>query len=145
MVHVKQPLELLRIRSDPGIFLSRDLIKANKCIFTITTTLIYVCNTLSFCFSPLSRAVEANRSNIVKALQSYKGSPEEPKAAAGKFGPSGATVAEKHRRGGMIGMVPDGILGAFRSKPGVDELVIGSKRGLLRIAVQEGATVYAAW
>lgn len=98
--------------------------------------------------SLLSRAVEANRSNIVKALQSYK-NPEAPEAAAatGKSArpAAAAVVAEKHRRGGMIGMVPDGILGAFRSKPGVDELVIGSKRGLLRIAVQEGATVYAAW
>ena len=42
-------------------------------------------------------------------------------------------------------MVPDGILGAFRSKPGVDELAIGRKRGLLRIAMEEGATVYATW
>lgn len=49
------------------------------------------------------------------------------------------------RRDGMLGMVPDGILGAFRSRPGFDELIIGKKRGLLRIASEEGATVYAAW
>ena len=42
-------------------------------------------------------------------------------------------------------MVPDGILGAFRSRPGVDELVIGRKRGLMRIAKEEGATVFACW
>eukprot|EP00927_Polykrikos_kofoidii_P063707 TRINITY_DN5856_c0_g1_i1.p1 TRINITY_DN5856_c0_g1~~TRINITY_DN5856_c0_g1_i1.p1 ORF type:complete len:383 (+),score=35.37 TRINITY_DN5856_c0_g1_i1:76-1224(+) len=50
-----------------------------------------------------------------------------------------------NRRGGMLGMVPDGIQGAFRSKPGHDELVIGRKRGLMRICLEEGATVYAAW
>jgi len=49
------------------------------------------------------------------------------------------------RRGGMLGMVPDGILGAFRSRHGVDELVIGKKRGLMRICAEEGATIYTGW
>jgi hypothetical protein len=48
-------------------------------------------------------------------------------------------------RGGMLGMVPDGILGAFRSRPGVDELIIGKKRGLMRICLEEGTTVFATW
>ena len=51
--------------------------------------------------------------------------------------PAGAEVATEERRGGMLGMVPDGLMGAFRCKPGVDELVIGKKRGLMRIAVEE--------
>lgn len=49
------------------------------------------------------------------------------------------------RRGGMMGMVPDGIAGAFRSSAGVDELLIGKKRGLMRICLEEGANVYACW
>lgn len=49
------------------------------------------------------------------------------------------------RTGGMIGMVPDGILGAFRSQVGIDELIIGKKRGLMRICAEEGATVMVAW
>jgi len=49
------------------------------------------------------------------------------------------------RTGGMLGMVPDGILGAFRSRHGVDELVIGKKRGLMRICAEEGAMIYVAW
>lgn len=49
------------------------------------------------------------------------------------------------RQGGMIGMVPDGILGAFRTRPGYDELLIGKRRGLMRICAEEGATVGAAW
>jgi len=52
---------------------------------------------------------------------------------------------QEQRRGGMLGMVPDGILGAFRSTPGIDELLIGNKRGLMRICLEEGATVHAAW
>lgn len=48
-------------------------------------------------------------------------------------------------RGGTVGMVPDGILGAFRTRPGHDELVLGKKRGLMRIATEEGATVLGAW
>jgi hypothetical protein len=56
-----------------------------------------------------------------------------------------AGLSDRQRVGGMIGMVPDGILGAFRGRAGVDELVIGKKRGLMRIAAEEGATVWAAW
>lgn len=52
-----------------------------------------------------------------------------------------STLAEGSRRGGMLGMVPDGIAGAFRSTPGVDELIIGRKRGLMRICLEEGAAV----
>ena len=49
------------------------------------------------------------------------------------------------RRGGVLGIPPDGILGAFRSKPGVDELVIGKRRGLMRLCLEEGAQVHAAF
>eukprot|EP00929_Paragymnodinium_shiwhaense_P008766 TRINITY_DN112737_c0_g1_i1.p1 TRINITY_DN112737_c0_g1~~TRINITY_DN112737_c0_g1_i1.p1 ORF type:complete len:381 (-),score=45.71 TRINITY_DN112737_c0_g1_i1:102-1244(-) len=69
--------------------------------------------------------VGAERASIKRALQ-------EP-------------LDEAQRRGGLMGMVPDGILGAFRSKPGVDELMIGSKRGLIRICMEEGATIYGSW
>jgi hypothetical protein len=55
------------------------------------------------------------------------------------------TDVGERRRGGMIGMVPDGIHGAFHSTPGVDELLIGSKRGLMRICLEEGAAVWACW
>lgn len=41
--------------------------------------------------------------------------------------------------------MPDGILGAFRCKPGVDELLIGKKRGLMRICAEEGCSVQAVW
>eukprot|EP00928_Gymnodinium_smaydae_P016468 TRINITY_DN16181_c0_g6_i1.p1 TRINITY_DN16181_c0_g6~~TRINITY_DN16181_c0_g6_i1.p1 ORF type:complete len:418 (-),score=68.82 TRINITY_DN16181_c0_g6_i1:71-1249(-) len=73
--------------------------------------------------------VDANRGSISKALS------KKPTAGA-----EGAA-----RQGGMLGMVPDGILGAFRSRPNVDELLIGKKRGLMRIACEQGATVYAGW
>jgi len=49
------------------------------------------------------------------------------------------------RRGGVLGIPPDGILGAFRSRPGVDELVIGKRRGLMRLCLEEGAQVHAAF
>ncbi len=49
------------------------------------------------------------------------------------------------RRGGVLGIPPDGILGAFRSRPGVDELVIGKRRGLMRLCLAEGAQVHAAF
>jgi len=75
--------------------------------------------------APLIWLVSAERSSIVAALR------ERRDAAS--------------RRGGMIGMVPDGILGAFRGRVGVDELLIGKKRGLLRICTEEGATVFTAW
>lgn len=49
------------------------------------------------------------------------------------------------RRGGTIGIVPDGITGIFHSSPGVDSLHLGSKRGLMRIACEEGAWLAAGW
>ena len=52
---------------------------------------------------------------------------------------------EKRKFGGVLGIVPDGILGAFRCKGGVDELAIGPRRGLMRLCMEEGATVLAAW
>lgn len=52
---------------------------------------------------------------------------------------------DKRKYGGMLGIVPDGILGAFRCKGGVDELAIGPRRGLMRLCMEEGATVLAAW
>lgn len=52
---------------------------------------------------------------------------------------------ETRKYGGMLGIVPDGILGAFRCKGGVDELAIGPRRGLMRLCIEEGATVMAAW
>jgi len=51
----------------------------------------------------------------------------------------------KRKYGGMLGIVPDGILGAFRCRGGVDELAIGPRRGLMRLCMEEGATVLAAW
>jgi len=121
---------------------------------------------------PVIWSVAANRKNIKKALQvpdaitessspsassSFPGSGAQKKVSnpLGLFKhgdlddpPRGDAVPAAacngaSRAGGMIGMVPDGILGAFRSKAGVDELAIGKKRGLLRIAAEEGATVYA--
>ena len=68
-------------------------------------------------------AVNADRTNIKRVLK--------------QRGPG--------RTGGMIGMVPDGILGAFRCQMGVDELIIGKRRGLMRISAEEGATVGVAW
>mmetsp|Transcript_60781 Transcript_60781/g.172845 ORF Transcript_60781/g.172845 Transcript_60781/m.172845 type:complete len:384 (+) Transcript_60781:90-1241(+) len=49
------------------------------------------------------------------------------------------------RRGGMVGVVPDGIAGIFRSKPGSELLYIGKKRGLMRICLEEGAIIAAGW
>jgi hypothetical protein len=103
--------------------------------------------------------VDASRKNIKASLQvpewlleDIKNLPEttttttaasskKSKAPAAKAA-AGASAGERRRVGGMIGMVPDGILGAFRSKAEVDELVIGKKRGLLRIGMEEGATLY---
>jgi len=56
-----------------------------------------------------------------------------------------AVTGETRRYGGMLGIVPDGILGAFRCRGGVDELAIGPRRGLMRLCIEEGATVLAAW
>ena len=52
--------------------------------------------------APLIWLVNAERSSIVRALRERGGE------------------AASQRRGGMIGMVPDGILGAFRTRRGVD-------------------------
>lgn len=85
--------------------------------------------------------VTADRKSIVGALRQRN--VEEPTEDAKKVAKEPA--GDAWRRGGMIGMVPDGILGAFRGREGVDELLIGKKRGLLRICCEEGATVYPAW
>jgi len=74
---------------------------------------------------PFVWLVDADRKSIKRALQER--------------------VPGNLQRGGMLGMVPDGILGAFRSTPGVDELAIGKKRGLMRICLEEGTTIYAGW
>eukprot|EP00957_Ditylum_brightwellii_P096916 7381133-Ditylum_brightwellii.AAC.1 len=76
-------------------------------------------------------AVDADRKTLKDVLQQKvnNGKLEDP-----KWG-----------RGGMLGVVPDGILGAFRCKPGVDELVIGKRRGLMRICAEEGVNVLAGW
>ena len=73
--------------------------------------------------------VSAGKRSIVKALRE-------------RCAPSSQGGA---RRGGVLGIPPDGILGAFRSKPGVDELVIGKRRGLMRLCLAEGAQVHAAF
>lgn len=49
------------------------------------------------------------------------------------------------RRGGVVGIVPDGIQGIFHSTPGEDVLHLGPKRGLLRIACEEGALLAGGW
>eukprot|EP00931_Biecheleriopsis_adriatica_P011755 TRINITY_DN112830_c0_g1_i1.p1 TRINITY_DN112830_c0_g1~~TRINITY_DN112830_c0_g1_i1.p1 ORF type:complete len:387 (-),score=65.02 TRINITY_DN112830_c0_g1_i1:154-1314(-) len=49
------------------------------------------------------------------------------------------------RRGGMVGIVPDGIAGIFKSKPGSEGLFIGKKRGLMRICLEEGALIAGGW
>ena len=76
--------------------------------------------------APLVWLIVSDRPSIVKALRE-RGRKSES------------------RSGGMVGMVPDGILGAFRTQPGVDSLLIGRKRGLMRICTEEGATCCAAW
>jgi len=48
-------------------------------------------------------------------------------------------------RGGVVGVVPDGIAGIFHSSPGRDVLHLGGKRGLMRIAMEEGALLAAGW
>lgn len=48
-------------------------------------------------------------------------------------------------RGGVVGIVPDGIAGIFHSKPGTDVLHLGKKRGLMRIGLEEGVSFFAAW
>jgi len=44
-----------------------------------------------------------------------------------------------------VGVVPDGIAGIFKSKPGTEVLYIGSKRGLMRICLEEGALILGGW
>lgn len=75
---------------------------------------------------PLVWAVDANRKSIKTALR------EQEASSAG--GNEGVRT--------MMGMVPDGILGAFSGKAGIDELAIGRKRGLLRIGMEDGVTLY---
>mmetsp|Transcript_47897 Transcript_47897/g.93578 ORF Transcript_47897/g.93578 Transcript_47897/m.93578 type:complete len:392 (-) Transcript_47897:78-1253(-) len=85
--------------------------------------------------------VSADRRNIKAALRVPEDLAHTNRASSGNTG----SGCDAQKAGGMIGMVPDGILGAFRCKSGVDELAIGGRRGLLRIAQEEGATVYATW
>mmetsp|Transcript_103354 Transcript_103354/g.287755 ORF Transcript_103354/g.287755 Transcript_103354/m.287755 type:complete len:387 (-) Transcript_103354:207-1367(-) len=80
--------------------------------------------------------IPADRPSLKRALQ-------EPVRLTGKDGALlGPSVP---RRGGMVGVVPDGIAGIFKSRPGQDALFIGSKRGLMRICLEEGALIMAAW
>lgn len=74
--------------------------------------------------------IDADRKSIKRVLQDRK---------------ADSSAVGAMRRGGMLGMVPDGIQGAFRCTRGRDELIIGKKRGLMRICIEEGATVYPAW
>jgi len=82
-------------------------------------------------------AIDVDRRSIKKCLQKPYSSD--------KSGLKNEKERSKMRGAGMLGMVPDGILGAFRCKVGVDELIIGKRRGLMRICAEEGATVYGAW
>uniref|UniRef100_A0A7S2VLY1 Acyltransferase n=1 Tax=Zooxanthella nutricula TaxID=1333877 RepID=A0A7S2VLY1_9DINO len=52
---------------------------------------------------------------------------------------------DKPRYGGMVGMVPDGIAGIFKSRSGEDTLFIGKKRGMMRICLEEGAMIMGGW
>lgn len=79
--------------------------------------------------NPLIWAINADRSSIKKTLQK----------------PLFREKDTMNRGAGMLGMVPDGILGAFRCREGIDELIIGKRRGLMRICQEEGAIVFAAW
>jgi len=81
---------------------------------------------------PIIWAIDANRQGIKKVLQKPLFSKEKGEMSI-------------QRGAGMLGMVPDGILGAFRCRQGVDELVIGKKRGLMRICQEEGAIVFVGW
>merc|ERR1712228_1006052 len=62
--------------------------------------------------------ISADRSSIKRALQ-------EPPKITDKAGQKIGT--EVPRRGGMVGIVPDGIAGIFKSTPGTESLYIGNK------------------
>lgn len=79
----------------------------------------------------LIRVVNADRKSIQRVLRGDS--------------PLSSDNDERIKRSKMLGMVPDGILGAFRCKNGVDELVLGKKRGLVRIAAEEGAMIISGW
>lgn len=80
--------------------------------------------------------IPADRKSLKRALQ-------EPPRLEDKSGKRFST--DTPRRGGMVGVVPDGIAGIFKSKPGSDVLYIGAKRGLMRICLEEGALVAGSW
>lgn len=75
--------------------------------------------------------------------KSIKRALQEPPRLEDKNGTRFST--DMPRRGGMVGVVPDGIAGIFKSKPGSDALFIGKRRGLMRICLEEGALVAATW
>lgn len=80
--------------------------------------------------------IPADGKSIKRALQE----PPKLEDSSGKrFG------SDTPRRGGMVGIVPDGIAGIFKSKPGSDVLYIGKRRGLMRICLEEGALVAGTW
>ena len=62
--------------------------------------------------APLVWLIVSDKPSIVKALRE-RGCKSEP------------------RSGGMVGMLADGLLGAFRTQPGVDSLLIGRELGLI--------------
>lgn len=80
--------------------------------------------------------IRVDRKSLKRRLQ------EEPQILDADGKPSSTRAL---RRGGMIGIVPDGIAGIFRSKPGEDVLFIGKKRGLMRICLEEGAMIMGGW
>lgn len=49
------------------------------------------------------------------------------------------------KRGGTVALCPDGIAGIFHSSPGTDVLYLGKKRGLMRLAYEEGALLAPGW
>lgn len=80
--------------------------------------------------------IPADRKSIKRALQ------ESPRTEDKDGKRIGTDVP---RRGGMVGVVPDGIAGIFKSKPGSELLYLGKKRGLMRICLEEGAVVAGGW
>mmetsp|Transcript_23087 Transcript_23087/g.65049 ORF Transcript_23087/g.65049 Transcript_23087/m.65049 type:complete len:386 (-) Transcript_23087:58-1215(-) len=81
-------------------------------------------------------AIPADRGSLKRSLQ------EEPRILD-KKGQRFSTAVP--RRGGKVGIVPDGIAGIFKSTPGKDVLFLGKKRGLMRICLEEGATIFGGW
>ena len=89
---------------------------------------------------PLIWAIGADR----RAIQGVLRDTAAARGGGGGGGAAGAAVGAA-RRGGMLGMVPDGILGAFRSRPGVDEALDRPQARAYAHREEEGATVFACW